>query len=83
MRRLPARELLDPLGHPAGEVRMWSQWQLLPGMQVHWRRDRDIRNGWTVTGQPRAAAQALVEDACQLMESLFFAGQHGRIRGAA
>ena len=47
---------------------MCSQWQLLPGMQVHWRRDRDVRDGWTVTGEPRAAAQALVEDACELME---------------
>ena len=62
---------------------MWSQWQLLPGMQVHWRRDRDVCDGWTVTGQPRVAAQAIVEDACQLMESFFFAGQHGWIGGAA
>jgi hypothetical protein len=44
---------------------------------------RDVRDGWTVTGQPRAAAQAIVEDACQLMEAFFFAGQHGRIGGAA
>src|SRR5262252_2592210 len=83
MRSLPTGKLFDALGHPPSKVRMRRQWQPLQGMQMHWRRDRDVRDGWTFAGQPRAAAQALVENACKLMESFFFPGQHGRIGGPA
>ena len=63
---------------------MLSQWQLLH------RACRCIGAATATSAMvgPSPASQGLrlrraVEDACQFMEAFFFAGQHGRIGGAA